>query len=57
MFHLCERILKDPDLHNELKEFPFANVLLMPTIDSFFDRDVQSLLGFHTLFLLFVSSE
>jgi len=49
--------LKDTDLHNDLKEFSFANVLLMPPLDSFFDRDVQSLLGFHTLFLLFVSSE
>jgi len=48
--HLCERILKESDLRNDLKTFSFANVLLSPPFDSFFDRDVQSLLGFHTLF-------
>ena len=50
MLHLCERILNEPDLQNNLKTFAFANVLLLPPFDSFFDRDVQSLLGFHTLF-------
>src|SRR6218665_1277139 len=49
-FRLCERILKDPDLHNALREFSFTNVLLLPPLDSFFDKDVQTLLGFHTLF-------
>ena len=47
---LCERILKEPDLQKHLKEFSMVNVLLFPPLDSFFDRDVQSLLGFHTLF-------
>ena len=50
VLHLCERILNEPDLQSDLKEFAFANVLLLPPLDSFFDRDVQSLLGFHTLF-------
>src|SRR6218665_1391025 len=50
VLHLCERILKESDLRNDLKDFSFANVLLLPPLDSFFDRDVQSLLGFHTLF-------
>ena len=47
---LCERILKESDLQSTLKKFSFANVLLLPPLDSFFDSDVQSLLGFHTLF-------
>src|SRR6218665_103989 len=38
------------DLQSDLKEFSFANVLLLPPLDSFFDKEVQSLLGFHTLF-------
>ena len=50
VLHLCERILHEPDLQSDLKEFAFANVLLLPPLDSFFDGDVQSLLGFHTLF-------
>ena len=50
VLHLCERILKEPDLQSDFNEFAFANVLLLPPLDSFFDRDVQSLLGFHTLF-------
>ena len=50
VMQLCERILKDPDLQNESKEFSFANVLLLPPLDSYFDREIQSLLGFHTLF-------
>ena len=50
VLRLCERILKDSDLQNDLKEFSFANVLLLPPLNSFFDRDVQSLLDFHTLF-------
>ena len=47
---LCERILCEPDVQNDLKEYAFANVLLLPPLDSFFDGDVQSLLGLHTLF-------
>src|SRR6218665_3416240 len=50
LLHLCEQILNEPDLTSELKEFSFANVLVIPPLDSFFDRDVQSLLGIHTLF-------
>ena len=50
VLHLCERILHEPDLQSDLKEFGFANVLVLPPLDSFFDGDVQSLLGFHTLF-------
>jgi len=48
--HLCEQILKESDLQSDLKECSFANVLLVPPFDAYFDRDVQSLLGFHTLF-------
>src|SRR6218665_3366405 len=50
VMRLCEQILKDSDLRNDLKKFAFANVLLLPPFDYFFERDVQSLLGFHTLF-------
>ena len=50
VLHQCERIMKEPDLRSELKKLAFANVLVIPPLDSFFDRDVQSLLGFHTLF-------
>jgi len=50
VLYVCERILNEPDLQGDIKELSFANVLVMPPIDSFFDGDVQSLLGFHTLF-------
>ena len=50
MMNLCQKILHEPDLQSDLKEFGFANVLVLPPLDTFFDRDVQSLLGFHTLF-------
>jgi len=50
VMRLCERILKDSDLQNDWKEFSFTHVLLLPPLDSFFDKDVQFLLGFHTLF-------
>ena len=50
VLHLCERILHESDLRSDLKELGFANVLVLPPLDSFFDGDVQSLLGFHTLF-------
>ena len=47
---LCERILNEPDLQSNIKGLSFANVFVIPPFDSFFDGDVQSLLGFHTLF-------
>jgi len=50
MISLCQRILCEPDVPGDLKEHAFANVLLLPPLDSFFDREVQSLLGFHTLY-------
>ena len=49
VLHLCEGILKDFDLKKDMKEYSFTNVLLLPPLDFFFDRDVQSLLGFRTL--------
>ena len=42
--------MKETDLHRHLKEIAFANMLLLLTLDLFFDGDVQSLLGFYTLF-------
>ena len=50
VLQLCERILNEPDLQSDIKIFSFANVSMIPPLDSFFDGDVQSLLGFHTLF-------
>src|SRR6218665_2662386 len=50
VLHLCEGILSESDLQNNLKESSLENVLLLPPLDSFFDRDVQSLLGFRLLF-------
>ena len=49
VLRLCERILRESEMKNDFKVFAFTNVLLLPPFDSFFDRDVQSLLGFHTL--------
>src|SRR6218665_2212765 len=46
---LCERILHEPDMKRDLKNLAFANLLVIPPLDSLFDRDVQSLLVFHTL--------
>ena len=48
--HVCVRILNEPDLQNDLNGLSFANVSVIPPFDSFFDEDVQSLLGVHTLF-------
>ena len=48
--HLYERILNEPELQGDLKKLALTNVLVIPPIDSLFDGDVQSLLGFHTLF-------
>jgi len=42
--------LKEFEVQSDLKQFSCANVLLVPPLDSYFDRDVQALLGFHTLF-------
>jgi len=50
VMYLCERIRHDLELQCDMKELTFANVLLVPPLDSFFDRDVQFLLGFHTLY-------
>src|SRR6218665_420927 len=50
VLHLCEIILNEPDLHSDLEGISFANVSVIPPLNSFFDGDVQSLLGFHTLF-------
>jgi len=46
---LCQRVLHEPDLKNEAKGLTLANILMLPPVDAFFDEDVQSLLGFHTL--------
>src|SRR6218665_2597440 len=50
VMQLCEAILHEPELQCGLKEMTLMNVLLLPPFDSFFDVDVQSLLGLHTLF-------
>ena len=51
VLHLCKQIILDEsDLQSDMKRLALANVLLLPPLDSFFDEDVQSLLGFHTLF-------
>src|SRR6218665_1892739 len=49
VLHLCERILNEPDLKTDLKELAFANVIILPPLDSLFDREIQNLLGFRTL--------
>jgi len=49
VFQLCERILSEPDLREDLKEIAFANVLVLPPLDLLFHTDVQCLLGFYTL--------
>src|SRR6218665_2353260 len=35
VLHLCEEILKDQDLQDNLKDYSFANLFLLPPIDSF----------------------
>src|SRR6218665_3765881 len=58
VLHSCEKIIAEPDLHIDLKELAFANAMILPPLDSFFDRDIQCLLGFYTLFhCLLVSME
>ena len=32
VLHLCERILNEPDLQKNLKEFTFANVMVVPPL-------------------------
>src|SRR6218665_299603 len=49
VLNLCERILHAPDLEKDLQEYAFANVLVLPTLNLLFDREVQALLGFDTL--------
>src|SRR6218665_560049 len=49
VLHLCERILNKPDLRNSLRELAFANIMVFPPLDLFFDTDVHCLLGVHTL--------
>src|SRR6218665_2376572 len=46
---LCERILNESDLRCDLKELSFANVMVLPPLDLFFDTDVRCLLGIQTL--------
>jgi len=50
VFQLRERILNEPDMNRKLKVFSLPYVSMIPPLDFFFDRDVQFLLGFHTLF-------
>ena len=50
VMQLCRQILRQSVLHCHWKKSAFANVLLVPPLDLFFDRDVPSLLGFHTMF-------
>src|SRR6218665_3023877 len=51
VLHLCERILHKPDLHSDTNEpLDLANVLVMPPLDSFFDEDMQCLIGLYSLF-------
>jgi len=49
VLNLCERILDKPELQSDLKQLAFTNVMVVPPLDSFFDTDVQCLLGLHTL--------
>src|SRR6218665_1918341 len=49
VYQLCEKILNERDLRSDLKELAFANVMILPPLDSYFDRDIQCLLGLHTL--------
>ena len=49
VLHLCEVILHQPDLQNDLKQYAYSNVQLLPPFDTFFDSDAQCLLGLHTL--------
>ena len=46
LLNLCEQILLAPDLRSDLGKFSYANVLVLPPLDNFFDGDTQSLLGF-----------
>src|SRR6218665_2070828 len=48
--HLCERIMKEPDPQSDFKNLALTNVLVIPSLHLLFDGDVQSLLGFHSLF-------
>src|SRR6218665_579637 len=50
VMQLCEAIPQDYELQSDIKGLTFGNVLLVPPLDTFFDENVQALLGFHTLF-------
>ena len=53
--HLCERILQKPDLHSDVNiPSALASVFVMPPLDSFFDEDIQSLIGVYT-FMCYLS--
>src|SRR6218665_1212458 len=56
VLHLCEKILKEIDLQSGLKELAISNVMLVPPLDTFFDRDIQCSLGLHTLVCYLSSS-
>lgn len=47
---ICNSILQEAEPDHNLERFAFANILALPPLDSFFDRDIQSLLGFQILF-------
>ena len=50
VLQLCERILEEPDVEGNSRNLAFANVMVLPPLDSYFDSDIRGLLGFHTLF-------
>ena len=50
LLNLCELFLRGPDLQSNLKKFSCANVLVLPTLYSLFDKEVKSLFEFNTLF-------
>src|SRR6218665_361310 len=56
VLHLCDKIIKEMDLQSGLKELAIANVMLVPPLDIFFDKDIQCFLGLHTLVCLLASS-
>jgi len=48
-FDLCDKILHEPDQQKSLREIKFANVTVLPPLDTFFDSDIQCVVGLHTL--------
>ena|SRR6218665_3254053 len=60
VLHLCGGILKElifkkSNLEKRLSECAFMNILVLPPLDSFFDRDIQLLLAFQTIFYYLLS--